>query len=172
MKILSHAQIVKNGDCGACCIGTLAGISVKEVYKILGSERSLPYHDILTILQRLGLEYENWLPKYHMIDNREDWFTFGYPAYQNWMEWFDISLARTKRGLIGIAHINLHGRANIDPYADHWVLIVVKKKGDDAKDKIVNISCPTKGEYYVTAHDFLWKYGGYNTIWVKSLKII
>jgi len=46
------------------------------------------------------------------------------------------------------------------------VLITVSNEGDNAVNKMVNVSCPTKGFYRVTAHDFLLKYGGYNTIWV------
>jgi len=154
IKILPHAGIVKEGDCGACCIGTVAKISVKEVYQIYGSESPLAYHAIITILQKLGMEYENWLPACRVTDNREDWFTFGYPAYENWMEWFKVSMGRTKRNMIGIAHVNLHGKANIDPYADHWVLITVEDKGSDGKDKMVNIHCSTKGNYSVDANDF------------------
>lgn len=166
IKILSHAGIMNEGDCGACCIGTIAGISVKDVYKIYGKELCLPYHAILTIIQRLGIEYENWLPKYNMIDNREDWFTFGFPAHQNWLEWFKVSLGRSNRKMIGISNVNLHGKANYDPYADHWVLITISDNGDGYKNKIVHINCPTKGYYKVNAQEFLMKYGGYNTIWV------
>ena len=166
IKILSHAGILKEGDCGACCIGTIAGLSVQDVYDILDELRNINYSLVLTILQKLSIEYENWLPNYHMIDNREDWFPFGYPAHQNWMEWFKISQDRTNKKMIGIANINLNGKANIDPYADHWVLITVSDEGDKSINKMVNISCPTKGYYRVNAKDFLMMYGGYNTIWV------
>lgn len=166
INVLPHAGIMKKGDCGACCIGTIAGISVKGVYDVINEPRYLSYHLVLTILQRLAIEHENWLPKYHMIDNREDWFTFGYPAYQNWYEWFRVSEGRTNRKMIGIAHVNSKGKANIDTYADHWVLITVSNNGEHYKDKIVHINCPTKGHHSVNAQEFLMKWGGYNAIWV------
>jgi hypothetical protein len=164
-KPLPHAGINPIGDCGACCLGALSNKSIREIYDIYGHEQ-LSYHGIITTIQRLGLEYENFLPNYYMITNQVDWFPFGMPAYQNWMSWFQLSLGRTNRNMVGIAHVNLNGKANLDPYVDHYVLIQVKDMGDGAVNKIVEVRCPTKGDFELPTKDFLLKYGGYNTIWI------
>ena len=171
IKVLKHAGIVKQGDCGACCLGALLNVPVETIYDIFGRKKGLSYGDIVGILQKLGIEHENFLPKDEFIDNRPDWFTFNRPAFSNWMSWFDLSIRRIKQGYIGIAFVNSKGIANIDPFADHFVLITVEKNGSYAKDKMVNISCSNRGEFSVTAHDFLMKHGGYNTIWVKPTSI-
>lgn len=167
IKVLSDAGIVPHGDCGACCLGTLLGISVEKAYEIYGNQTGLSYRAIINILQKSATIYENFLPSYSMLNNSQDWFPFGYPAYKNWMAWFNLSRERTNRGMVGISPINFNCRGNIDPCADHYVLITVEDRGEPAKDKIVCINCPTKGYYELSAHDFLMKCGGYNTIWVE-----
>lgn len=60
---------------------------------------------------------------------------------------------------------------NEDCYMDHWVIINgYKYKGKNAVDKIVTISCPTKGSFELDALTFLKKYGGWNTIWLEPKK--
>lgn len=166
INALSHAGIIKEGDCGACCLGAILGKTVKEIYDFFPEPRNIAYHDVITVLQKSGTEYFNHFPILKFHDMRPDWFHFGFPGHHNWIAWFDQAESFVNAGKIGMAHVNLQGRANTEDYVDHWVLIQVEKHGSNAIDKIVNVSCPTKGNYNVVAKDFLWKYGGYNTIWV------
>lgn len=169
-KALSHVGINKQGDCGPCCLGAVTGKSVKEIYKLWGQVDGFTYDRMENLLFKMGFYYENYLPAEKWASESPEWFPFGKPSHRNFIEWFDLSWKRYKSGLIGLAQVNSKGNAHNDDFTDHWVLINgLEWKSDNAVDKIVCISCPTHKEFKIPSKDFLRKYGGYNTIWVKPL---
>lgn len=171
IKALPHAGINESGDCGPCCVGSISRKSVREIYDLFVEIPSgVCYGDIIMLLNKLGIEYENYLPSdRHWAENPE-FFPIGKPSWRNWISWYELSQTRLRRGMIGIAPVNMKGELNITDYINHFVLIVgFKQTGDSASDKKVLISCPTKGDFEIQPKDFLWHYGGYNAIWVKPL---
>ena len=169
IRALSHEGVNKTGDCGPACLAGISGKSITEIYHIHGRIDGLSYSDIIKTLNVLGLEYENYLPNYNRHSDNPEYFEFGMPAYRNFNAWWDLSISRMKKGFVGLAKVHINGQANTEDFANHFVIIygMQKRKEHSAKDLIVLISCPTKGEYEIEAKNFLWKYGGYNAIWVK-----
>lgn len=171
IRALSHAGLNKDGDCGPACIAGVSGKEIHEIYELHGRVDGLSYSSVIKLLNLMGIEYENFLPSYNMYSQNPEYYEFGMPAYINFKAWWDLSKDRINRGMVGLAKINMDGKANIEDFANHFVIIygLEKRKEHSAKDLIVLISCPTKGEYEVPVKEFLWKYGGYNAIWVKPL---
>ena len=159
------------GDCAPCCIAGVSRKPLLEIYDIVGGVKNgITYMDVIRILNELHIPYENYLPSESMWSNNPEYFTFGRPSWYNFQEWWKLSNQRINNGLIGLANVNFNGKANIEDYTDHFVIIYgLDKKSEAAVDKLVLISCPAKGEYRIPVKEFLWKHGGYNTIWVKPL---
>lgn len=170
-RALPHAGINKAGDCGPACIAGIMNKSVKEIYDLFGKEvNGLCYDWAVKFLYRNKIYYENHLPADNYVDENPQWFTFGKPSWWNFIKWFELSKSRMKAGLVGLAQVNMNGNAHNDEYTDHWVLIYgFEQNGENAADKLLLISCPTKGEFKVEAKKFLRQYGGYNTIWCEGL---
>ena len=159
------------GDCAPCCIAGISKASLTEIYDIVGGVKNgLAYIDIIYILDKLHIAHENYLPSDNMWSNNPEYFTFGRPSWYNFQGWWKLSEQRMNRGFVGLANVNFNGKANIEDYTDHFVLIYgLEQKSEMAKDKLVLISCSAKGEYKIAVKDFLWKHGGYNTIWAKPI---
>ncbi len=169
-RAFSHEGINPDGDCGPCCIAPLLGLTVKEVYDKQEHINSMSYDAIIKMLHREGAYFENYLPPDQFVDNNPQWFTFGKPSWWNFIRWFELSKRRLHGGLVGIAQVNMRGLAHIEDYTDHWVLIYgFNHKSENAVDRTVLISCPTKGIFEISAKQFLRTYGGYNTIWVSPI---
>lgn len=168
-RALPHAGINPDGDCGPACLAGIMGKSIREIYDLFGQVKNgLSYDHCIKFLFRNHIWYENHLPSDPYIDENPEWFNYGKPSHHNFIRWFDLSKRRLNAGLVGMAQVNARGKANIEDFQDHWVLIYgFKQLSDNAVDKIILVSCPTKGEFEVDAKDFLWKYGGYNTIWIQ-----
>ena len=170
IKAIRQQGINLKGDCGPCCLASVSGKTVQEIYDLHGRTDGLTYMDVTNILWKLGMKYENYLPTEKWSSEDPAWFSIGKPSWKSFIEWYDLSIQRRDRGLVGLAMVNSKANANEDCYMDHWVIISgLKYKGPNAVDKIVCVSCPTKGEFEVDAPTFLKKHGGWNTIWVKPI---
>lgn len=169
IRALPHANINPQGDCAPACIAGISGKTIQDIYKLNGRIDGLAYSDVIRVLNLLGLEYENFLPSYKMHSDNPEYFEFGMPSHRNFNAWWELSVNRMQQGMVGLAKVHPNGLANIEDYTNHFVIIcgLEKRQEHSAKDLSVMISCPTKGEYEVPVKDFLWKYGGYNSIWVK-----
>lgn len=169
-RALPHAGINPGGDCGPACIAGIMGTTVEEVYNLLGKKvDGLCYDWVTKFLFRNKIYYENHLPSDQFIDENPQWFSFGRPSWWNFIEWYELSKRRMRAGLVGLAQVNMNGNAHNDDCVDHWVIIYgFEQISKNAVDKLLLISCPTKGEYKVDAKTFLRRYGGYNTIWCEG----
>jgi hypothetical protein len=168
LKALPQAGLSKIGDCGPCCIGALAGVSAMQVYDDLfgGVKDGMDYDQVLKAIKFYSLEYNDSLPE--DIADHPRWKQWGRPGWFNFFEWFNNAYTKTCTGYVGIAQVNIKGTGLTDEYTDHWVLIKgVHFETNNYDDKLLVISCPTKGEYTIHVKEFLKNYGGYNTIWVK-----
>ena len=168
-RALPHNGRNQQGDCGPCCLGAILELTVNDVYdNILGYVDGMTYDRMVKALWRKGVYFENYIPSDAVCDNNPEWFTFGRPSWRNFIRWFDLTKQRLNYGLVGIAQVNMRGNAHNDDFTDHWVIIYgYKQKSENAVDKVVLISCPTRGEFEIDAKTFLRQYGGYNTIWVQ-----
>lgn len=173
-KAVPQQGINPAGDCGPCCLAGVSGISVQEIYDIFGKVDGMTYFCMKNMclkLQEKGLikDFENNLPEQGDWQKDPEWNTFGRPSWMNLHPWMNNVSLHIHSGWVGIAMVNLHGRALQERmHANHWVLITGAENGERHADKFVKISCPTLGEYEKSAEDFLMNYGGYNAIWVRT----
>lgn len=164
------------GDCGPCCLSGVTGVPVQQVYDDFGKIDGMTYDCML----KMCWYYVSHRHLHHVMNDLPDagdylchprWMTYGRPSWMNEYNWMNHVSASLAGGYIGIAPVNLHGRALQEQmHSNHWVLIVGCDNPSEAANRKVYISCPTKGDFVVNSKDFLMHYGGYNTIWVKPIK--
>lgn len=182
-----HPFFAPIGDCGACCVSGVTGMSVEEVYEFLKPHRgdyaagkpkgdycTLGYSTIIFMLQELGLAHENFLPAQNIHTLNPEYFPFGSPSHFNSREWEKLSKDRVRKGMVGIAQVNFDGQAHMSQHLNHNHFVIIYDLEDVETEHgsrtMVKVSCSVKGEYQVEAREFLWRFGGYNAIWVKPLK--
>lgn len=174
-----HEGINPGGDCGPCCLAGVTFMDVKAIYEnYFHRIDGVSYGDMISACYKLYWDLkikavDNKLVAEHKIQDPE-YATFGNPSWENFNNWFKHVIQKTSTGWVGIAQVHQDGKAAGDLkhqfYTNHWVLII---GGQDDKrefnNRLVHISCPTKGVYSVPPLEFLMNYGGYNTIWVLPL---
>lgn len=172
-KAVPQQGINPKGDCGPCCMAGIIGVPVAKIYEMLGRIDGMTYFCMVDLCQKLQTEgfiseWDNKLLEKAEWES-EPWVnTFGRPAWMNCFPWTNHVSAKLHSGWVGLAMVNMRGQALTDNMtANHWVLIVGCKNGENKSDKMLKISCPTLGDYEKNAYEFLMHYGGYNTIWVK-----
>ena len=177
IKAKPHAGINHGGDCGPCCLAGITGMTVREVYDICfnGTVDGTSYEDVYEACWKLKIGkhiryFHNQLPL-SMKHLEPRYQPFGNPSWENFNEWLSNAISQLKQGYVGLANVNMDGKAPGDLrhqwMTNHWVLIVGAV--DDMSDgdrRMVHISCPTRGEFTIHPMEFLINYGGYNTIWV------
>lgn len=174
IKAKPHEFVNPQGDCGACCIASIVGNNIKDVYDAIGGVKGLTYFDLCKALDEFEMEYNTELP---FLDQwrQESWYQIlGMPSFIMVEEFFRFAKMRLLDGYVGIAPINYHGKLLDDESIDHFVLITSIDCSFESKDVLrdveVKISCPSKGDYWISIKPFLKYYGGWNTIWVKPEK--
>jgi hypothetical protein len=166
--------IVKGGDCGACVIGGLLGVSVKEVYALRTREPKAfshydMYHALKDAMGRGALD--------RFISDAPTWVgpsskrCFGDASWENALKWFDWVRMGLDGGYYGIMNYNFKGCGpGSDP--DHVVLVVgarrVRVELKNAAFRLDNqllISCSstvTEPEFWIDVRKLLMVHGGYN----------
>jgi hypothetical protein len=176
MKAERQKGINPSGDCGPCCLAGVTGVSVDQIYKDFGRIDGMTYDCMYQMSWRYAVNgllrcVSNDLPSLDSSAENPRWMTFGRPSWFNEYGWISNVSAKIIGGWIGIAMVNLWGKALEEEHANHWVLVVGCNNSESFKDRTVDISCPTRGEFTIQSKDFLKNYGGYNVIWVKPLAI-
>lgn len=179
-KAEKHQGINPAGDCGPCCLSGLTGISVREIYdnyftRIDGTS----YGQMLAACWKLYWEKKiQWVTNKLCVNNKiqdPEYSTFGNPSWENFNEWLRHVITMTNQGYVGIAEVEIHGKApgelKYQFMTNHWVLITGGEDGllDNNDKRLIHVSCPSRGEYSIHPLEFLINYGGYNVIWVLPL---
>jgi len=186
--------IIEGGDCGACALGGLFDMKVKDVYDYLYDEpRSFSYLDIHKFLSNKKEEgkcdFMDDLPKLGYDEYRPYYMQFGLPSHNFTLPWYKRVKERLDDGYIGICSVNFKLNGHIEGMTDHWVLIVgyevlkkfrtMKVDGEDypydyAQDNVI-VSCSahsTPELQFVNKFDFLKYRGGWNAMFVRIKQLI
>lgn len=170
-------EINPGGDCGACVLAGLFGISVTDAYERLqGKVKPFSHGEMRTALHeavrfdladRIVPSPARWPKK------GEGYFDdFGDLASRHCIEWWTYLRLAFDAGYYAIAEVD-HARSGPVSQPDHWVLLVgVRERWPtDPKggkiDQEVLVSCSsrkTPDEEWVDAGDFLQRRGGYNAL--------
>lgn len=174
--------IYSGGDCGACCLSAILDIPHKNVYDLKGKVEPIHASEIIEMCDKLGLLFNDAPPRMsrHSRFIFRQVYSFGYPAYENSINWWDKMKKFLSKGYVGMSQVAHKRDGHITGQTDHWVLIVGFKEtwtsindrdgkfiGRGRNDVLV-ISCSATGDLYEEEkNDFLKFRGGYNTIYIK-----
>lgn len=181
--------IVAGGDCGACVLAGLLGISVERVYDELREKReSIHFSEMARILR--CAEFRGLAEAY--IDEPAFWMPFGGGAGMcpfgntaKWSAraWFNYVRMAMIAGYHAIAHVDHERKGDAGLGPNHWVALVGirsrkvpgKVEGSYSFEEEVLVSCSarsTPAEEWVDAHQFLRERGGFDLLFVKPAEVI
>lgn len=187
----AHAQPsprrVALGDCGACALGGLLGITVDQTYTLVCGPRSFPLPS--------GPQSIGWQTMCEVVEASETagrlsralvdiphWnvggahMTWGLSAMWQSRPWWKLAMTAMDAGLYGLACVSSVGGGADSEGPDHWVLIVgyrvrVESPGGDSerehRELLVSCSARHPEGKWVGRREFLEKWGGFNTIWAR-----
>lgn len=123
-------KVNAGGDCGACVLSALTGLSVADVYakgRDDGKISPFAWPEMISALNNLRAEYFS-----HIVVSCPNWITsvfrapFGFEAAQMNLEWFDYVRVAIEAGYYAICEVRMDGhREHALGYQDtnHWVAL-------------------------------------------------
>lgn len=170
------------GDCGACALGGLMGLSVDEAYAFVrdGAPRSIGWPEMRTalevgagtgVLSRALVDVPLWP---HATPSM--CLTWGLTASWQSRAWWGYAATALDAGLYGLACVRFDGAGEDSAGPDHWVLIVGHRTRHEAAgtgsvrihdELLVSCSARHPDGQWVSRADFLRKWGGFNTLWAR-----
>ena len=184
----AHAQPsphrVAVGDCGACVLGGLMGLTVDQTYALVCGPRTFPLSS--------GPRSIGWQEMREVVGAAETkgtiaraltdipiWpnatpsacLTWGVTAPWQSRAWWGYVTTAIDAGLYGLACVSFKGAGSDSEGPDHWVLLVGYRRrvdGSQIRDELL-VSCSARHPEgrWVDRNDFLRKWGGFNTLWAR-----
>lgn len=174
-------KIVQHGDCGACVLGGIAGLSLVEAYAVV-KERpsSFSLEDMaqaLAVLQDRGVfdrvvdEAPCWVQHIHPAHA-----SFGFTALSQAPMWYDYVRLAMDAGYYGLCTMSYEPVTSKpgDTYlsTNHWVVINGCRfhwepvEGVSASRGVeeIRVSCSNKGDYWMPVREFARLHGGMNVL--------
>lgn len=166
------------GDCGACCLAGLLGISVPEAYQRFQEEvRWFSYWDMAEALQTARSQ--------GLVDRVVDappewrtdhpvWNTWGNPGWLHDGPWFNYLRMAFDAGYHAVAPVDLTPQgATHSQGPDHWVLLCgarVRQAGIQIHREIL-VSCSARHPEgrWIEARLFLRHWGGFNALLARPV---
>lgn len=179
-------MVCEVGDCGACVIAGLTGLSVRDVYDWNERERksvveAFSWPTMREVLYRLYSNHKverimDTIPVFFDLRPSSTWI-WGAPSWTMNLGWFNWITLGISSGYYGVVAVDSKKRGPIDGSAgDHWIMICgvrevwPEKEGTIEKDILVSNSARSAPDEEWVPHDeFLKKWGGYNVLLVKPL---
>lgn len=181
--------IVEGGDCGACVLGGVLGLSVEQVYDDLCEKRdSIHYSQMQRLLRvadsrRLARGYCDDPPIWLPFGSGAGFFTFGLASWQMTGAWFRYLTMAFEAGYYAIAGVN-HGKGGpLSHGRDHWVLLCGARmrfekhstmEGCGSFSTEILVSCSSRStpdEEWVGANEFLRHRGGLDVLLVRPAEV-
>lgn len=168
------------GDCGACCLGGLFGLSVPEVYAQLneGRVQGFSWPGMRSALHRarsLGLvtRISTEPPMWPVYDAHR---AFGQLGSAQALGWQQLAWMALGAGFYGLAEVDFAGRGP-GHLPDHTVLLcgirelwpAPGEQGAIHTEVLVSCSARHPEGKWVGVHDFLSKYGGFHALWARPV---
>lgn len=176
-KFKTHRQpqpfLHQRGDCGACVVAGITGLTPNEIYEYHGKIDGMAYSCMVELLKKLKdknviEDFRAEMPLLSEFLNEPEFNTFGRPGWMNAQAWFAWAVNKFYNGYIGIAAVSMTKNGHVDASADHWVMLNGRDwDSGSVRENKIHVSCSWRGEYKQSVHEFLKTEGGYNTIWVK-----
>lgn len=168
--------LVQGGDCGACVLAGIFGLSVLEAYERWGPKGYERYHsfghnnmaDALRWAEHYGIaDRAIARPPLWPVDPM--WMAFGIGGHNQCQGWSHYLRLAMDAGYYGVAEISYEGveKDSQHPNPNHWVLLCGWRPAPDKTilDEVL-VSCSAKCPqgYWIPIREFLVKHGGYNVL--------
>ncbi len=166
-------NICHGGDCGACVLGGVLGLTVPVVYERFESNGITNAHEMARLLRcssSFGLTDR-------IIEIPAEWpgnrylHSFGSPAVHESLSWFNYVRMAIDAGYYGLAQIDFEKTGG--PETNHWVMVCGARTDGAVANKIITgdvlISCSVRGEQWIEAREFLAKWGGYDIRFARPI---
>jgi hypothetical protein len=163
-------EICPGGDCGACSLGGVLGLSVSDLYAKF-SCKGLTHGGEMDRCLRCALTYGMANRAWDFFVEPGGWHlkAFGSPAYLASLQWFRLVQMAIDGDYYGLAEV-AHDRGG-GPETNHWIAICgYRTNGAEGGGVItgeVLISCSVRGEEWMEARQFLKTMGGFATRFVR-----
>jgi hypothetical protein len=176
-------HVVPGGDCGACVLGALLGLTVAEFYPWFdeGKVEALSWHTVRQALfqarsdrriDRLVDDVPTW-PSYEAQAN------WGSPGWTQNMEWFHRVRMAIDGGYYGLCSVDFAARGPMFGH-DHFVMIcgarevtrphpTVEGAGTIDQEVLVSCSASNVQGYWIEAREFLKTRGGFNVLLARPV---
>lgn len=174
--------IVRGGDCGACCLAGVLGLSVREVYELnQEGPAALSWwcmQQVIDAATSQGLLADAVTTVPIWPDVHPAHMAWGLPSITQSTGWIDYVRLGLAGGYYAIAQVN-YARRGAPSEPDHWVTICGMRRRWMPPDGEIRslhtevlVSCSAAGgsEEWVSARDFLTKRGGFAPMLVKPRK--
>lgn len=182
--------LVDGGDCAACALGDVLGLSVPEVYERYakngcgregGKLVGFAWWDLVQALERARWDglLDRLITDIPFWDVRGAEQCFGRPAFSMSGPWFRYLRMAFDAGYYAIANV-VFDASGVTGVPDHVVLLCgARQHWEERADGIrfgedqVFVSCSstrTPDEEWVTAHRFLRDRGGFNVLLARPAK--
>lgn len=182
--------IVPGGDCGACVLAGVLGISIERVYDDLREKRdSIHYSEMQRLLRvadsrGLARGYCDDPPIWIPFGASTGFFTFGLNSWHMTGAWFRYLTMAFEAGYYAIAGVNHEKAGPMSHGRDHWVLLCGARSRFEPRpctcsdpncragsyENEILVSCSSRAtpdEEWVTPHDFLRNRGGLDALLVR-----
>jgi hypothetical protein len=178
-------QINKGGDCGACVLAGLSGLTVEQIYTEIYEQKLedanapswIGAHDALGKLYWNGYldRLVTRVPHWSQPDSQR---TFGDQAILQSIEWFDYVTMGLDAGYYGLMNYSMDGGGSAS-MPDHYVMVcgarrrsVPHKKVEGASKILAElfISCSstkTEPEFWIESLELLSERGGFNIMMAR-----
>jgi len=176
----------QGGDCGACVLAGLMGISIEEVYDKLHPKKkpySFSHYDMIEGLreakygQKKILRYIERAPSWPSIELMRQ---FGDTAWMQSLEWNQYITMAFEAGYYAIASVRHDKTGPFSGGTDHWVLLCGTrtrweedtKFGGRTGHREILVSCSSRStpdEEWVEVGEFLKQRGGFNALLAKPV---
>ena len=172
-------QIHKGGDCAACVLAGLVGMTVEEIYtdvyeQELDKVRAPSWIEMVRYLTKLYYdgELDRFITDTPYWSSNDAQRTFGDTFARQSSEWFKYVVMALDAGYYGLLNYSFDGKGP-HSYPDHFVMVVgarakskkIRNKAGWRVEQSLLISCSsskTKAEFWVTLGRLARDHGGFN----------
>ncbi len=191
-----HPYIVSGGDCGGCCLTGLLNFppeKIREIYEMAWENQDDGKINSFSMVS-MQRALDNFMYRQKLIEIWIDDYVlptayvsttwgmptpWGYPGYKLEMEWTQRLRTYLEAGYVGLAEVLFSGESNItNEYkhkdTNHWILLtgarsifISNEFGGGHWERQIRMSCSVKGNVWLKAKQFLMRYGGFKTLYIR-----
>lgn len=174
-------HVVPGGDCGACALGGIFPIALRNAYALaFDHPKPFGHLDLVAAAKRavttgLATDCVTRIPHWELPESLRTW---GNPSWAMNDRWFLLVDSLVRRGFYAVTNVSLEKKGPLGGDTDHVVLICGTREREDEKSTALGrpyvvlrqeilVSCSVRGEEWVEVRELLTTWGGFNFVAIK-----